>query len=288
MTREEAINEIKSWDFLEGKEIEAIHTLIPELKESEDERIRKWLMELVKSTDMNHSNMKLSENCKLALVYLEKQKDASKAIEAVDRIDKYIDEHLANAHDMKDSNPDKKYYRGWDDALGKMAGILQDVYSGGKPEESLRDFIDDFPYSDQKEQKHVEVKQNPLIRMMEDKKAITEDIRNGIPTKTIEKERNVKFATPVDVSHAEWSEDKFPKDIEKDAVQFCFDKGINITPHQAKEIATHYLMVGHNEGYVEGRKNAHIPAKELGLPSSMDFKQKWSEEDRQLKGNYNL
>ncbi|MBO7509968.1 MAG: hypothetical protein J6T35_02185 [Bacteroidales bacterium] len=38
MTREEAINEIKSWDFLEGKEIEAIHTLIPELRESEDEQ----------------------------------------------------------------------------------------------------------------------------------------------------------------------------------------------------------------------------------------------------------
>ena len=45
MTREEAINEIKSWDFLEGKEIEAIHTLIPELLESEDERIRKKLIE---------------------------------------------------------------------------------------------------------------------------------------------------------------------------------------------------------------------------------------------------
>lgn len=91
---------------------------------------------------------------KECLAYLEKQKDASKAIEAVERIDKYIDEHLANAHDMKDSNPDKKYYRGWDDALGKMAGILQDVYSGEKQKESLRDFIDNFPYSDeQKEQK---------------------------------------------------------------------------------------------------------------------------------------
>ena len=67
--------------------------------------------------------------------YIEKQKDANKAIEAVDRIDKYIDEHLANAHDMKDSNPDKKYYRGWDDALGKMAGILQDVYSNEKQKE---------------------------------------------------------------------------------------------------------------------------------------------------------
>ena len=59
----------------------------------------------------------------------------------------------------------------------------------------------------QKEQKPAEVEQNPLVRMLKDKKAITEDIRNGIPTKTIEKERNVKFATPVDVSYTEWSEE---------------------------------------------------------------------------------
>ena len=62
--------------------------------------------------------------------FIEKQQDASKAIEAVDRIDKYIDENVVNAHDMKNSHPDKKYYRGWDDALGAMAGILEDVYSG--------------------------------------------------------------------------------------------------------------------------------------------------------------
>ena len=73
------------------------------------------------------------------ITWLEKQKDASKAIEAVDRIDKYIDEHLANAHDMKDSNPDKKYYRGWDDALGEMARILQDVYSGEKQKEQKQE-----------------------------------------------------------------------------------------------------------------------------------------------------
>ena len=80
----------------------------------------------------------------------------------------------------------------------------------------------------------------------------------------------------------ERSEVKYPKDIEKDAAQFCSDKGFNITSHQAKEIAKHYLMIGHNEGYVEGRKNAHIPAKELGLPSSMDYKQEWSEEDESM------
>ena len=209
MTKEEAINEIKSWDFLEGKEIEAIHTLVPELAEDEDERVRKSLIEfltIIKGISENGRTTWTvrkgdAEMCKSSIAYLEKQKeniekeyvfrplagtditiaaeqairradegdrlvlafngayipvrkgcnankivdiydafiekqkDASKAIEAVDRIDKYIDEHLANAHDMKDSNPDKKYYRGWDDALGEMARILQDVYSGEKQKE---------------------------------------------------------------------------------------------------------------------------------------------------------
>lgn len=70
---------------------------------------------------------------------------------------------------------------------------------------------------------------------------------------------------------------EIPTNIEADAVQFCFDKGINVTPRHAKEIATHYLMIGHNEGYVKGRKDAHIPARELGLPKSMDFQQKPAE-----------
>lgn len=54
----------------------------------------------------------------------------------------------------------------------------------------------------------------------------------------------VKFATPVDVSHAEWSEDKYPKNIETDAVMFCFDNGFNITPYQAGTIAKHYYELG--------------------------------------------
>ena len=134
MTREEAIQAIKAkMDYYESdKRLRAaIETLIPELKESEDERIRNELIDALK-TSKSVGELKFilpeptREEC---IAYLEKQKDASKAIEAVERIDKYIGEHLANAHDMKDSNPDKKYYRGWDDALGKMSGILQDVYS---------------------------------------------------------------------------------------------------------------------------------------------------------------
>lgn len=82
MTREEAINEIKSWDFLEGKEIEAIHTLIPELKESEDERIRKGLIEALKtSKTVGELKFILPEPTREECVaYLEKQKNLDKMI----------------------------------------------------------------------------------------------------------------------------------------------------------------------------------------------------------------
>ena len=78
MTREEAINEIKSWDFLEGKEIEAIHTLIPELRESEDERIRKELIEFIKWSVDRHFMKEDFHQAKRPLewiAYLEKQKE---------------------------------------------------------------------------------------------------------------------------------------------------------------------------------------------------------------------
>ncbi len=47
MKREEALEQIRKWDFLNEEEIEAIHTLIPELKESEDERVRKELLAVI-------------------------------------------------------------------------------------------------------------------------------------------------------------------------------------------------------------------------------------------------
>lgn len=39
--------------------------------------------------------------------------------------------------------------------------------------------------------------QNIFIKMIEDKKAIIDSIRNGVETRKIEEERNVKFVTPV-------------------------------------------------------------------------------------------
>ncbi len=40
-------------------------------------------------------------------------------------------------------------------------------------------------------------KKNVLIKMIEDKKAIIKSIREGVPTKVIEEERDVKFVTPL-------------------------------------------------------------------------------------------
>lgn len=116
-----------------------LEKMFPELRESEDERIRKALIKEFEEKVQKSFEWKDGIPNNAVLAWLKKQKEACKAIEAVERIDKYIGEHLANAHDMKDYNPEKKYYCGWDDALGKMAGILQDVYSNEKQKDHFRD-----------------------------------------------------------------------------------------------------------------------------------------------------
>ena len=108
--------------------------IFPELAESEDERIRKQLIEYLES-DRDSQRCQDLSFYEDALAYLEKQKDSDKAMYAIEKIDKYIDSHTANAHDMDDSNPYKKYYCGLDDALGKISGILQDVYSDKEQKE---------------------------------------------------------------------------------------------------------------------------------------------------------
>ena len=126
--------------------MEILEALAPELAESDDERIRRALINALKvSETIGELEFRLSEPTKeKAIAYLEKQKEASKAIEAVERIDKYIDEHVENAHDMKDSHPDKKYCQGIDDTLAGIAGILQDVYSNEKQKEQNDEECTDF------------------------------------------------------------------------------------------------------------------------------------------------
>ena len=74
MTREEAIKEIKSWDFLNEKESEAVRTLIPELRESEDERMMRMIG--LALTDVPEERFtSLGATLKDCLAYLERQKD---------------------------------------------------------------------------------------------------------------------------------------------------------------------------------------------------------------------
>ena len=73
MNKEEAIKKIKkSWDFIGNNEKEVLETLIPELKESEDERIRKalmWFVERFPYDRLNNNGVSAKE----ALAWLEKQ-----------------------------------------------------------------------------------------------------------------------------------------------------------------------------------------------------------------------
>ena len=51
---------------------------------------------------------------------------------------------------------------------------------------------------------------------------------------------------PFSCGHENGSEPKPEVDLERDAVQFCFDKGLNVTPYQAKTIARHFYELGLN------------------------------------------
>ena len=156
---------------------DAIQNIFPVLAKNEDEMIRKELINWINGKTTYEWSYEWCENKDRWIAYLEKLKEANKAIEAVERIDKYIDEHVENAHDMKDSHPDKKYCQGIDDTLAGIAGILQDVYSGEKKKESLKDFIDDFPYScEQKEQKPTDTEWDELQAEF---KRINEAFENG-------------------------------------------------------------------------------------------------------------
>lgn len=243
MSQEEAI-EIINRNCTEGSQLrEACAMFIPELKESEDERIREIIrLALIASEDELSDFYKVHNiSRKECTDWLEKQKEQKPIRDIIsgDAIESCMLRYLQSATNRKDD-----------------VEIIEDTMVFKK---ELLDII-------KKEQKPLSTEETEL---------------NSIAFL----EQMGYTCIPPGAKPAEWSEDKFPKDIEKDATQFCFDKGFNITPYQAKEIAAHYLRIGHNFGYVEGRKNAHIPAKELGLPSSMDFKQEWSDEDEKIRRN---
>ena len=80
MTREEAIRRIKAWN-LNSDDREVLAVIIPELAESEDERIRKWIIDYARGqidgymlVDDDEAH-EIAEIWKKAIAYLEKQKE---------------------------------------------------------------------------------------------------------------------------------------------------------------------------------------------------------------------
>lgn len=75
MTREEAINEIKSWAIPSEKGREVLETLIPELAESEDEKIRKQLIDAIKIGRSNSGISFTEEAASRYIAWLEKHSE---------------------------------------------------------------------------------------------------------------------------------------------------------------------------------------------------------------------
>ena len=105
MTREEAINIIRDTYHTET-ELEALKVLLPELQESEDERIRKFLLRLANRCDENSINFLGDIKKKDVIAYLEKQKEQKPTdeqfppLEGLDAIKaKYYDNGFKNGFD---------------------------------------------------------------------------------------------------------------------------------------------------------------------------------------------
>ena len=116
-------------------DMEDYESIFPELAESEDERIRKEIISALKFANNDGVYDK-------HLAWLEKQKNSDKAIDAVERIDEYINIHTQNAHDMKNSNPSKQYCLGVDDTLSDISLILQCVYGEKQKYDRMKPIYD--------------------------------------------------------------------------------------------------------------------------------------------------
>ena len=111
MTREEAINEIKSWAIPSKKGREVLETLIPELRESEDEKIRKDILRFLKAKLENcTAPTPAKSTLSIWIDFLEKQKeqnhDGKKWIYE-DDYDKDIERSFNEGKDEVLENPEK-------------------------------------------------------------------------------------------------------------------------------------------------------------------------------------
>lgn len=234
MTREEAINEIKSWAIPSKNGREVLETLIPELRENEDERIRKHIVKFIDEQYPTHGNLKEEKDKMLA--YLEKQKE-EEGYEAI----------------PVESTLEYK--------LGFKAGKESE-----NQKESLRDFIDDFPYSyEQKEQKPLTDEEKEYIRTI--KSIISDFIRDKKPEDLAYYQRIYDWLderhVPFSCGHENGKSAEWGKEDDRMLESLLWHLRYSINGGD----------VDHTAGQIEEWLNGRLKTP------SLQQKQEWSEED---------
>lgn len=167
MDYKEAIRRVKAWQ-LDADDMEVLSVLIPELKENEDERIRKSLKDFLRDiANGTNRSMPSAEQCQTWLVFLERQKETLKSTNSIPA-DCVQDAKLEDCwHKVADSFPDSTREVICKDAIGNF--FIGRYYKGSNSwEVSMYDDADksnednppvvmwcDIPSEKQKDQKPV-------------------------------------------------------------------------------------------------------------------------------------
>ena len=191
MTREEAINEVKKAMPTMWKETkEALNVLISELAESEDEKIRKSLVEYFscfKPTDMWNDTFSFSQ----IISYIEKQKEQTEELST--RLNGLMQEYVKSGKDEEEQEHRLKCYQLFWDALGDSE-FFEQKGQDKCPEYCVRSHCIGCPiYEKQKDQK-TEWSEKDETRL----KVIKEELERFIMFK--------QYGTPLSVDDIGWLE----------------------------------------------------------------------------------
>lgn len=296
MTRQEAIDKLKR--LCSQEQMTALKVLVPELSESEDENLKNksgyykagkfWkastLWNAVKSKPPQRvPNRYILQECTWNISSLQRFADEVKNVQEVDLNYPIILDMNGNILDGA-HRVVKAYLEGKD---------IDIVYLGD----------DEWPEPDYDEEKAVKESEDERIRKVislaliasEDELSDfykTHNITRKECTDWLEKQKEnpdrliligkAKSEKQV-VLLAESNGDEniyWDTKSEDDAVSLL-EKGLKFFGKQKPDDVKREWW---NKGYLEGRKNAHIPARELGLPSSWDFQKEQKPSEQKYEG----
>lgn len=269
MTREEAIKRIKvRFDklALDDKDIKAIQTLIPELCENEDERIRKKCIELIKRViPSGNTHSQESKEILDCIAYLEKQKEQN--------LELYYDKELDSAARKfyfsggADSPVDstglvpivrmaefgatwmkkkmEKEQKPTEELVYRMNGLMQEYVKSGKDEEEQEhrlkcyhlfwDALGDSEFFKQKEQK-------PSINI---------DQLKSLMLQYLQEAANEKDDSDIEADTDKWARKILGYDFEQKPVEFLSKRKVYDIMNKLTELSTSELIPFESEEYVK-------------------------------------